>query len=389
MKLKLYLAFLLPISGLGQSLPGYVSPYPPSTLPSTTTARIEKQIDILTTPADSTILAAAWLQSTGRRLAWTANIQSINIQPGTYSSSEFEALFRSALESTGCEVYSVTQTLDYVRPKNRETDYNNRSSMPGTMVLRQPLTGPDGESITPESADHDGKVISISAEIGSVTLGNTYSSGVDILAALDDFRVSNTGSGLTLGKSSIVSPSGATASTGAQAISRYVKLLNQTSDYNSIARPRMECLSGETATISTGQRVAVPSTTLTASFGGPSTSATITYQNVALSLEIRPVLLPTGRISLTIKQTDDSISGTQVISGNSVPTIASQKFSTKTIVNPGECIALGGIRITRTTKTATGPIGLSKIPLLGRLFRVQGGNKQDAELLILITARVR
>jgi type II secretory pathway component GspD/PulD (secretin) len=171
-------------------------------------------------------------------------------------------------------------------------------------------------------------------------------------------------------------------------MSRYVKLLDQDSDYHSVSRPRMQCMSGETASISTGSRVAVPSSTLTTNFGGPSTSSNITYQNIALSLEVTPTLLPSGRISLLIKQTDNSISGTQVISGNTVPTIASQTFSTRTVVESGQLIALGGIRIDRNNATKKGPSGLAKVPLIGRLFRVDGGDSTKSELLILLSARV-
>ncbi|MBN8421906.1 MAG: type II and III secretion system protein [Verrucomicrobia bacterium] len=386
MNFTLFRSSWLLFLGCGLCATASLSQSASSTLEAPTTERDTKRIEILTSPADATLLAAAWYQATGRRLSWTAQIQSLNVQKGVYTGSEFEALFRAALEASGFEVFPVTDSLDYVR--QRRHDYAERSVL--QPEGRRVVSNVEGLSDA-EKPDKDGAVISISAEIGSVTLGKTHQSGVDFLAALDDFRVSNdgAGTGVTLGTGQNAYQHGFTVGSSAQPLSRYIKLLDQHSDYNSIARPRMECLSGETAMISTGQRVAVPSQTLTASFGGPSTSATISYQNVVLSLEIRPVLLETGRIGLTIKQTDDSISGTQVISGNSVPTIASQKFSTRTVVNQGECIALGGIRINRTTKSATGPRGLSRIPVLGRLFRVEKQDVQNAELLILITARVR
>ena len=363
---------------------------------------IDAPIEVLTSPQDASSVALAWQAATGRRLAFTQSFAPLNLTRGVYTSSEYVQLVLAALETQSLEIYHVTDTLDYVRPIRAPGPQQSSTVLAN---VRTPFVAPsiadrvldeEGNFIEQKTNNHAKEireldVIAIDAEIGAVTLGNTHSAGLDILAALDDFKSSNvTGGtgGWFLGKNQSSNSSGPYLSSAAQPLSRYVQLLDQDSDYHSVSRPKMQCMSGQTAMISTGSRVAVPSSTLTTNFGGPSTSSNISYQNIALSLEVTPTLLSSGRIALAIKQTDNSISGTQVISGNSVPTIASQTFSTFTVVESGQLIALGGIRINRTTETRKGPKGLARLPLIGRLFRVDGANSTNSELLILLTARL-
>lgn len=327
-------------------------------------------------------LATLYRLSTGAKLIVAPDQQTrvLTIGAGTYSPDEFALAVDALADASGAEVHAVTDTLHVVRMKR----YGEPQ---GSTLPRVPSPAPDvlQAQETGKAATPSGPVVVIEAEIGALSLGRRYESGVDLLAALDDFEASNVGGGLAAGSGISRGLRGLTLGASSRPLSRYIKLLDSDTDYTSVARPRLQVMSGQAAKIATGQRVAVPTQTLTSFQGGPQTASNIQYQDVQLALEITPEVQDSGSIVLRIVQSDDSISGSQVIAGNTVPTISSQTFSTVTSVRPLQTIALGGIRSERTTKTAKGPRGLAKVPLLGRLFRVDGSESQKSELVIFVT----
>jgi hypothetical protein len=307
--------------------------------------------------------------------------RSIRIVGKFENSDQAAEFYYQCLASCGYEIVS-TGPFDRLRDAPQASAFAAVSG-PASMA---PASAPSAIVAVPEKRKT--RVITIAAELGALSLGRRYQSGVDFLAALDDLTASNVGSGFVLGHGISGGLKTVRLTSSGRPLSAYIKALDSDSDYKSLARPRMQVLEAETGSIATGQSVAVPSQTLTTGNGaaGASTSSSIQYKNVQLSMEITPEIMDDGRILLRIVQSDDSISGTQVISGNTVPTIASQTFSTTTIVRPYETVALGGINVERDTKSTKGPRGLARIPFLGRLFRVDQSEREKSELVIFVTA---
>ncbi|MEK6653221.1 MAG: type IV pilus secretin PilQ, partial [Nitrospirota bacterium] len=142
-----------------------------------------------------------------------------------------------------------------------------------------------------------------------------------------------------------------------------------------LSNPRILTMDNEAATITQGVTFYTTST----SAEGTKTEA----QNAALSLSVTPRITPDGYISLKLTVSDDSLASV------SPPVKNTKTLSTQALVKDGETLVLGGIYLDSEINDETGIPLLSKIPILGWLFKT----KQDVgpgptEMLIFITPRV-
>jgi general secretion pathway protein D len=173
-----------------------------------------------------------------------------------------------------------------------------------------------------------------------------------------------------------------------------VHLLESTGRFRVISRPTVFTSNNKKAIIASGQEVPVPVNTLTnvatTVTGTAAVQASIEYKKVALQLEVVPLINSEKEVSLDILQKIDNIvqGGNVVISGNSVPTIATRYIRTNVSAQNGSTIILGGLVEDTRQKNYQGIPYLSRIPLLGSLFRATAANKQRTELIILMCPQV-
>ena len=70
------------------------------------------------------------------------------------------------------------------------------------------------------------------------------------------------------------------------------------------------------------------------------------------------------------------------------PRITAKKITTNVILADGDIAAIGGVLTESIGTTKKGVPGLSKIPLLGALFRSKANIDSYSELLIFIAPRI-
>jgi len=75
-------------------------------------------------------------------------------------------------------------------------------------------------------------------------------------------------------------------------------------------------------------------------------------------------------------------------SASSIPSFTSQYLTTVATVKDGDTIVLGGLRTKNVSYTENSVPILSKIPIIGSLFRSKQKNDDDRELVIFLTARI-
>lgn len=238
----------------------------------------------------------------------------------------------------------------------------------------------------------------ISTIIGQLSLGGEFNYGFDFLNALDDF---------TLRQDGVTTPSGSTGVAGAVdlpmngeglssailgfygqlgSLSRYARVLEGNKNFKVLSSPSLHIMNNGKATISSGQRIAVPTNIL--SNAGLSnvaaTSASIDYRDVVLKLEVVPLINSDKEVTLRIAQINDNIVGEQNISGNTVPTIGTQELLTTVTVKNGATVVLGGLVTERTGNNERGVIFLRRVPVLKHLFGTTQKTTQRDELLIFI-----
>ena len=180
----------------------------------------------------------------------------------------------------------------------------------------------------------------------------------------------------------------------------YVSALTATGKFRVASRPSVFTANNKKATIFQGQKIAVPTSTVTTLGGGGGVSTTsgsqqsnIQYQDVVLKIEVVPLINSAREISLQIVETNDTLakginSETQIGGGVSVPKIDTQKLTTTVIVPDGATILMGGLISQTDAKTSAGIPFISTVPLIGNLFKSTTDDTERRELVVMIQPSV-
>ncbi len=112
--------------------------------------------------------------------------------------------------------------------------------------------------------------------------------------------------------------------------------------------------------------------------------ATNKFKKIDLELKVTPHVTPDNRISMKMNITKNDVA--DLING--VPSLATNEANTELLVNDGDTIVIGGIIKGSNSSSQTRWPVLSKIPLLGWLFKNKTISEKKNELLIFVTPRI-
>lgn len=157
-----------------------------------------------------------------------------------------------------------------------------------------------------------------------------------------------------------------------------IEALETVKKAKSLANPRVLTIDKQAASISQGQAIPYAAQ---AEGGG----TTIQTTDATLSLNVTPEIRPNGIIMLDVTVTNDSPT---VIPGAVAPGIDKQQIKTKALVKDGETLVLGGIFTSSEDESEVRVPILSKIPIIGWLFKTKQYSRLPNELLIFITPKI-
>ncbi|MCG2831507.1 MAG: type IV pilus secretin PilQ [Desulfobacteraceae bacterium] len=144
-----------------------------------------------------------------------------------------------------------------------------------------------------------------------------------------------------------------------------------------ISAPKIVTLDNKEATIQQGLRYPYLKT-------DEAGNTTTEFENIDLVLKVTPHVTPDNRISMNIEITKADL-GILYAAGRSFTT---KKAKTELLVDDGDTVVIGGIIKTTKSSTDIGVPWLSKIPLLGWLFKSTDKSDDKEELLIFITPKI-
>ncbi|MDM7923716.1 MAG: type IV pilus secretin PilQ [Pyrinomonadaceae bacterium] len=151
-----------------------------------------------------------------------------------------------------------------------------------------------------------------------------------------------------------------------------------------IATPRVTALNNRQAVIES--KTQIPITTVQpGQAAGGAVVATTEYIDVPLKLAITPQITDLGTIVLDVVAENSSTSAT--VSG-APPAINTQSMQTQVIVPDGGTTVVGGVLFDDERENQDRTPGLSRIPLLGNLFKRKGVQRNTNEILFFITPRI-
>ena len=180
------------------------------------------------------------------------------------------------------------------------------------------------------------------------------------------------------------SPSIGLAIGGSQAmLGAQLTALEGTGDVKVISAPKVITLDNVKAFIKQG--TAIPIITR----GTTTEPPKVEYKDAVLQLTVTPNILPDGRLSLKITATNDSPDyATQTSQKLDNPPINKAEMESTIVVKDGDTIVVGGIRKTSDSKGESAVPGLSKLPLIGWLFKSEETSKELKELMIFLTPKI-
>ena len=252
-----------------------------------------------------------------------------------------------------------------------------------------------------DEIDVKAEQVMISCVFGQLSLGEDLNYGIDYLRTLDIRGDNAIGGRGGSGDGPLVPLDGTDFNPGSlaagaglgiygkigQHMNLYLQALQASDKFNVISRPTVFMANNQKGTISSGQRIAVPTNSFNSGTTGQSTN--IEYQNVVLALEVIPLVNSDDEVTLQIYLLNDEVLGSQVIEGvGEVPTIATRELVTTVTVPNGETIVLGGLITTRDRKIRSGIPILSQIPWVGALFGSTTNGEEREELLIFIQPKI-
>ena len=112
----------------------------------------------------------------------------------------------------------------------------------------------------------------------------------------------------------------------------------------------------------------------------------IQFVDAELSLTVTPHVTSDNRVYMVIDATKNAADFTQLV--GTVPTITTKETHTEVLVGNGETTVLGGIYESASTENKKAVPFLSKIPLLGFLFKSFADSDVITELLVFITPTI-
>ena len=145
-----------------------------------------------------------------------------------------------------------------------------------------------------------------------------------------------------------------------------------------ISSPKIVTTDNKEAVIEQGTQI--PYSTVSAS------GTNVQFIDATLSLKVTPHITPDGRVSMKVDVKNDSQG--DVAPGSTTPSINKKKATTDVLISDGETTVIGGILQITRNESRSGLPWLSKIPVLGYMFRKDLNSTQNRELLIFITPKI-
>jgi len=164
-------------------------------------------------------------------------------------------------------------------------------------------------------------------------------------------------------------------------LSAKLEALETSGEGKIISSPRVTTLDNEKAKIGQGEEI--PYTTR-----DEDGVQKVEMKDAKLELEVTPKITSEGKISLKVIATNKAADWEKVNKNNENPPLVASNVESKVVISDGDTLVVGGIMKQNVTTSTTGVPWLSRIPVLGWLFKSESKTTQERELLIFVTPRI-
>jgi|GEM_PF-1225942 len=145
-----------------------------------------------------------------------------------------------------------------------------------------------------------------------------------------------------------------------------------------ISAPKTTVLNNKESEIIQGQQIPIQTIV--------NQTVSVRFQQASLELKVTPQITPRGTIITDIEIHNDAPDFANLVNG--IPPINTQQTTTTVEISDGDTLVIGGMYRVETDHASDQVPLLSKIPILGGLFKNSSRFRQQRELLIFITPRI-
>ncbi len=184
------------------------------------------------------------------------------------------------------------------------------------------------------------------------------------------------------GASGVINSNGITAgvNVGALQMQATLQALERRGAVRTLAEPTLTAISGSEAHFLAGGQFPVPS-------GITDGVLTFDFRDFGIDLTFTPTVMAKGKIGLAIetKVSEPTTEGGLTISGVTIPATREREARTNVQLQSGTTLAIAGLFEDKVRQQINELPGISKLPILGALFRSRDFIHSQTELLVLVT----
>jgi pilus assembly protein CpaC len=171
-----------------------------------------------------------------------------------------------------------------------------------------------------------------------------------------------------------------------QGLGGVIRALQSKGLFQSLAEPNLIALNGKEASFLAGGEYPYP----VVQPGGTTNAVTIMFKEFGVRLTFTPTVLANDLINLKVKPEVSSLDFSNAITleGFRVPALSTRRTETEVELQNGQTFAIAGLMNNTMNNTLQKVPGIGDIPILGYLFRSRAYQKNQTELVVMITPTI-
>ncbi|AYF89884.1 type II and III secretion system protein family protein [Pseudomonas sp. DY-1] len=171
---------------------------------------------------------------------------------------------------------------------------------------------------------------------------------------------------------------------GSSKVLGFINALENSGFAYTLAKPSLVALSGQSASFLAGGEFPVPVP------NGDGDDITIEYKEFGVRLTLTPTVVGRQRISLKVapEVSELDFSSGISIAGTQVPALKVRRTDTSISLADGESFVISGLISSQNVANIDKFPGLGDLPVIGALFRSSRIDREDRELLMIVTPRL-
>jgi pilus assembly protein CpaC len=166
-----------------------------------------------------------------------------------------------------------------------------------------------------------------------------------------------------------------------------IRALQSRGLFQSLAEPNLIAQNGVEASFLAGGEFPYP---VVQGTGGANLAVTIQFKEFGVRLSFTPTILGEDLIRLKVRPEVSALDFTNavVVQGFRIPALSTRRTETEVELQNGQTFAIAGLLNNTVTESLQKVPGIGDIPILGLLFRSRAHQKQQTELVVMITPQI-